>query len=70
MKLVKLFFEIFSGSISLASIIFMGFVFWGEVHGHAVTYIEPNLSIATSELGLCFAGFGVTLGMYIRRLRE
>ena len=69
MKVFKAFLEIFSTTISLTSIIFMGIVFWFEVHGHSVTYYEPNYTIAMTELILCAFGFGTVLGSFIRKLR-
>ena len=71
MKAFRAFLEIAATSISLASIFFMGIVFWNEaVLGRGVLYIEPNRNIALTELLICAFGFGAVLGGYIRRMRE
>lgn len=67
-KMLKVFADITATSCALASLIMMGFVFWNEVHGRGVLYIEPNRTIAFTELLMTGFGFGGTLGLWIRRL--
>ncbi len=58
-------------SVALASIVFMSFVFWNEaVLGRGVGYIEPNRSIALTELLLTAFGFTATVMVFIQWLRE
>ena len=71
MKAFTAFLEIAAFSISLASIIFMGLVFWNEaVLGRGVLYVEPNRYMALTELLVCAFGAGAVLGSFIRKMRE
>jgi hypothetical protein len=70
MKLLRNFLEISLTSISLTSILFMGIVFWNEIHGEGVLFVEPNRTIAFTELLVMAYGFGAVLGSFIRKMRE
>ena len=71
MKAFTAFLEIAAFSISLASIIFMGLVFWNEaVLGRGVLYVEPNRNLALAELLTCAFGLGAVIGSFIRKMRE
>jgi len=45
-------------SVALASILFMGYVFWNEFYSRGVIFYEPNRLIAFSELLL--TAFSIT----------
>ncbi len=69
MKKVILALDIFSTAVALASIIFMGLVFYNEaILHHGILFIEPNLYIATGELFTVIAGWIIALALWIRRL--
>ncbi len=70
MKGLKAFLEISATSISLASIIFMGIVFYTEsVLGRGMLYIEPNRPLAFTELLICAYGGGLVVGQCIKRAK-
>jgi hypothetical protein len=70
MKGLKAFLEISATSISLASIIFMGIVFYTEsILGKGMLYIEPNRPLAFTELLICAFGGGLVIGKFLRSLR-
>jgi hypothetical protein len=69
MKALRTFLEIFATSISLASIIFMGIVFYTEsILGKGMLYIEPNRPLAFVELLVCAFGGGLVIGKFLRSL--
>ena len=51
-------------AISIASIVFMAFVFFNEsILGHGVLYIEPNRYLAFGELAAC--GYGMFFAVFM-----
>ncbi|HYT43049.1 MAG TPA: hypothetical protein VEP90_11955 [Methylomirabilota bacterium] len=70
MKLLSAFLQISMTSISLASIIFMGIVFYTEsILGKGMLYIEPNRPLAFIELLICAFGGGLVVGQWIKRMK-
>ncbi len=70
MKALKVFLEISMTSISLASIIFMGIVFYTEsILGRGMLYIEPNRSLAFVELLICAFGGGLVIGKFVKWMK-
>ena len=70
MKALKIFLDISSFSVSLASIIFMGIVFYNEsILGRGVLYLEPNRPLAFVELLICAFGGGLVVGQWIKRMK-
>ncbi len=71
MKALKVFLDISTFSISLASIIFMGIVFYNEsILGRGVLYLEPNRPLAFFELLICAFGGGLVIGQYLRGVSQ
>jgi hypothetical protein len=63
--------DIFASAVSLASIIFMGLVFYMEGFEHrGLLFIEPNIPLALFEFGVVVMGFIVAFALWVWRLNH
>jgi high-affinity Fe2+/Pb2+ permease len=58
--------SVFRTMFSVTALGFMGYVFYSEIFGHGVTYIEPNLLIAKIELSLIVLAVVAVLAHFVR----